>query len=147
MQDSLKGKIQSAGEKKKQIYLTAHVLTPLAVSNEERARLIAYQTYLRDDQSFARLQKMLAQADQAATKAVRQPPKDAKRAKSYEEAFNDTLAAQYTDPTGPLAEAFLAVKKANPAATMDQALDQALDNQLAQLQGQFDQAFKEAARA
>jgi len=140
VQDSLTSKIQSAGDKKKQIYLTAHVLTPLAVSNEQRARMIAYQTYLRDDQSFARLQQMFTRADQIAI----QPPKDAKRVKSYEEAFNDTLAAQYTDPAGPLAEAFLAVKKANPRATVDQALDQSLDTQLTQLQGQFDQAFQEA---
>jgi hypothetical protein len=141
VQSNLRGKIQSAGDKKQQIYLTARVLMPLAVSNEQRARMIAYTTYLRDDKSFDRLKRMFAYADQVASQP---PPKDAKRAKSYEEAFNDTLAVQYTDPTGPLAEAFLAVKKADPRAPVDKALDQSLDNQLTQLQGQFDQAFKEA---
>ncbi|HWG45768.1 MAG TPA: hypothetical protein VN688_23605 [Gemmataceae bacterium] len=140
VQSNLKGKIQGAGDKKKQIYLTARVLMPLAVSNEQRARMIAYTTYLRDDKSFDRLKKMFTAADRVAS----QPPKDAKRVKSYEEAFNDTLATQYTEPAGPLAEAYLVAKKADPNAMVDKALDQSLDAQLTQLQGQFEQAFREA---
>ena len=44
----------------------------------------------------------------------------------------------FSDPPGPLAEAFLAAKKADPATDVDKALEQSLDTQLTQLQGQFE---------
>ncbi len=74
------------------------------------------------------------------TRRRRIGPKD----KSYDEAFHNALALQYTDPPGPLAEAYLAAKNADPQATFDKALDQSLDAQLAQLQAQLDQAFQDA---
>lgn len=140
VQNELNSKIQGAGDKKKQIYVLARVLTPLALTGEQREQLLAYQAYLRDNASFKRLSDLLTAADTAA----RQPaPKD-KRAKSYEEGFHDYLAGQFVDSPGPLAEAFLTVKKANPGTPVPQAIDQSLDAQLAQLQGQLDEAFKEA---
>jgi hypothetical protein len=140
VQSDLSSKIQGAGDKKKQLYLLARILTPLALTGEQRTGYLAYQVYLRDDASFGRLQALLTAADQAAS----QPPQPGKRAKPYEEGFNDYLAGQFVEPPGPLAEAFLAVKKTARQTPAPQALDQALDTQLAQLQGQFDQAFKEA---
>jgi hypothetical protein len=140
IKDQLNGKIQSAGDKKKQIYLLARVLTPLSLTAEQRADRIAYQTYLRDDESFKRLSDLFARADAAAKNPA---PKD-RKASTYEEGFHEFLALQYVDPPGPLAEAFLAVKKADAAADVAKALDQSLDAQLTQLQGQFEQAFKDA---
>jgi hypothetical protein len=138
VRNQLNSKIQGAGDKKKQIYLLAQVLSPLVVTNEQRERMVAYDTYLRDDAAFDRLKVILQRADQAA----KQPPKG--KAKSPDEAFHDALTAQHTDPTGSLAEAYLAVITANPGTPFDQALDQSLDNQLAQLQGQLEQHFKDA---
>jgi hypothetical protein len=139
VKDQLNGKIQSAGDKKKQIYLLARVLMPLALTAEQRENTIAYQIYLRDDKSYDLLKQRVKQAADAAAN----PPKD-KQAKTYDEVFHNTLAMQYIDPLGPLAEAFLAVMKAAPGTPWDKALDQSLDAQLAQLQGQFEQAFKDA---
>lgn len=140
VQNELNGKIQSAGDTKKKIYVLARVLTPLALTGEQRDQLLAYQAYLRDDATFKRLSDLLTAADMAA----RQPPAKDKRAKSYEEGFHDYLAGQFVDSPGPLAEAFLAVKKAAAQTPVPQAIDQSLETQLAQLQGQFDQAFQEA---
>jgi hypothetical protein len=135
----LSSQIQSAGDKKKQIYALARILAPMALTIEQRQRLFAYQTHLRDDNTFAALKRRLEEADRAAAQ-----PQPQGRAKPYEERFHDALAATFTDPLGPLAEEFLAVKKANAAAPVDKALEQALDNQLTQLQGQFEQMFRDA---
>lgn len=140
VQNELNGKIQSAGDKKKQLYVLARILTPLALTGEQREQLLAYQAYLRDEASFKRLSDLLAAADTAA----RQPPPRDKRAKSYEEGFRDYIGGQFIDSPGPLAEAFLAVEKAAPQTPVPQAIEQSLDPQLAQLQGQFEQAFREA---
>jgi hypothetical protein len=138
VQKQLFGKIDGAGDKKKQIYLLAQTLAPLVVTNEQRERMIAYETYLRDDQTFNRLKQILLRADQAAKNPAKGKPK------SPDEAFHDALAAQHADPTGPLAEAYLAVLTANPGTAFDQALDQSLDTQLTQLRGQLEQHFKAA---
>ncbi|HEY7426176.1 MAG TPA: hypothetical protein VH682_18240 [Gemmataceae bacterium] len=135
----LQSKIQGAGDKKKQIYLLARVLTPMALTHAARERLIAYQTHLRDDNAVKQLGVRLKQVDDAAAQLLKD-----QRAKTYEEAFNKAVAAQHADPLGPLAEAFLEVKKADPRLLTDKALEQALDKQLVQLQGQFDQMFRDA---
>jgi hypothetical protein len=135
----LQNKIQGAGDKKKQIYRLARVLTPMALTHAARERLIAYQTHLRDDDAVKRLGERLKQADEAAVKQLKD-----QRAKTYDEAFNKAVAAQHADPLGPFAEAFLEVKKTDPRLPTDKALEQALDKQLVQLQGQFDQMFRDA---
>lgn len=135
----LSSQIQSAGDKKKQIYAMARILAPMAITIEQRQRMLAYQTHLRDDNTFAALKKQLEEADKAAAQ-----PQPQGRAKPYEERFHDALAVTFTDPLGPLAEEFLAAKKADAAATVDKALEQSLDNQFTQLQGQFEQMFRDA---
>jgi hypothetical protein len=139
VQELLRGQIASAGDKKKQIFMLARILSPMALTFADRQRAVAYQTYLRDDKTFSDLQNRLKGADAAATAAAA-----GGRGKPYDEAFLDALNAVFRDPPGPLAEAFLAVKKTDPAAAFDNALDRALDNQLTQLQGQFDQMFANA---
>jgi hypothetical protein len=140
VQQELNSKIQGAGDNKQKIYVLARILTPLALTGEQREELLAYQAYLRDNATFKRLSDLLTAADTAA----RQPAPQGKRAKPYEEAFHDYLAGQFVDSPGPLAEAFLTVKKAARDMPVPQAIEQSLDAQLAQLQGQFDQAFQEA---
>jgi hypothetical protein len=135
----LERKVQSAGDKKKQLYTLARILTPMALTFDQREGLRAYQTYLRDDAAFAKLKTRLEQADKTATQKL----KDGK-AKVYDEAFHEALAAQFTDPPGPLGEAFLVARKADAAGNVDKVLDQSLDAQLAQLQGQFKQMFDSA---
>jgi hypothetical protein len=100
--------------------------------------LIAYQTHLRDDKTFELLKNRLRQADETATRQMKD------RAKSYDELFDEALAAHYTDPPGPFSEAFLAVKKADPRMEFDPAMTKSLDDQLTQLQGQFEQMFRDA---
>jgi hypothetical protein len=139
VRNELQNKIQT-GDKKKQIYLFARVLTPMALTYAARERLLAYQTHLRDDNAFKLLSERLAQLD----KAARQQPKGDQQAKPYDEAFKEALAIQYADPLGPLAEAFLEVKKTDPNMDPAKALDQALDKQLAQLKDQFDKMFQSA---
>jgi hypothetical protein len=139
VQRGLQSKIDGAGDKKKKIYLYARVLTPMALTYEQRARMMAYQTYLRDDKAFERLKERLKQADEAEGKQSKD-----RRVKPYDEAFHEALAAQYTDPPGPLAEEFLAVKKDDPKIGFEQALDKSLDNQLAKLKGQFEEMFQKA---
>jgi hypothetical protein len=140
VQSALRDQYQKAGDKKKQIRELARILTPMADTSEQRRRLIAYQDHLRDDNTFAALKKRLLDAHTAATA----PQPGQGRAKSYEERFGDALAVTFRDPPGPFAEAFLAVMKANPKETFETALEKALDHQQTQLQGQFDQMFRDA---
>ncbi|HEY7307977.1 MAG TPA: hypothetical protein VH643_01320 [Gemmataceae bacterium] len=137
VKDELNRKIEGAGDKKKQIYMYSRILTPMAVTYEQRKELHAYQTYLRDDAAFKKLHDRLGQADKTATQQI----KDGK-AKKYDEAFHEALAAQFVDPPGPLAEAFLAAKKADMAGNVDKLLDPSLDPQLAELKRQFDEMFQ-----
>jgi hypothetical protein len=139
VRDILRSQIQNAGDKKKQIYMLAHIVAPMAVTFEERERALAYETYLRDEATFTALKSRLSAADAAATAAQAKG-----RAKPYEEAFHDAVNAVFSDPPGPLAEAYLAAKKAEPNAHVDKALEQSLDAQLTQLQSQFDQMFADA---
>lgn len=138
VQDILRGQIQSAGEKKKQIYTLARILAPMAATFDERQRALAYETYLRDDATFTALKTRLSAADAAATAKG--------QAKPYDEAFRDALNAVFSDPPGPLAEAYLAAKKADANANFDKALEQALDAQLTQMQSQFEQMFADAVQ-
>jgi hypothetical protein len=136
----LENQYKSVGDdKKKQIFALAHILTPMADTIEQRQAMIAYQTHLRDDKSFAGLQKRLKDAD---AKAL-QREKDA-QPKPYEEAFHASLALPFADPLGPFAEAFLVAKKANQNLTVEQALTQAIDDLHKQLQGRFEQMFANA---
>lgn len=129
----LDGQIQAAGDKKKQIAELARILTPMASTIEQRGSMMAYQTYLRDDKMFAVLKERLRAAHKAA---------QAGQAAKYEERFHDALALTFSDPPGPFGEAFLAVKQTDPKADFDKALEQSLDNQLTQLQGQYEQMFR-----
>ncbi len=128
--------IRNAGDKKKQIFTLARILTPMAATPDQHERMIAYQTHLRDDKTYAALKQRLQEADKAA--------KQQGQAKPYDEAFHASIAAVFSNPLGPFAEEFLAVKKAEPAALVDKALEQMLDKQLTQLQGQYEQMFRDA---
>src|SRR5262249_6542063 len=130
----LKTQYEGAGDKKTQILALASILKPMADTIAQRQALIAYQTHLRDQKTFAALQQRLKDADAA----TMQRQKEA-QPKPYEEAFHAALALTFTDPLGPLAEGFLAAKKANKNATVDEALKQSLDNVFTQLQSQFEQ--------
>jgi hypothetical protein len=141
VKNELSGQIQAQGDKKKKIYLLARVLTPMAVTSEERLRLMSYQLNLRDDNAYTALVKRLTDADMAAQKAV----KDGKT-KVYDEAFHEALAAQFGDPPGPLGEAFLEARKKDAASGADKLVDQSLDPALAQLDSQFNQMFADAER-
>jgi hypothetical protein len=134
----LTNQVRNAGDTKKQIAELARILTPMADTIEQRHQLIAYQMHLRDDKTFAALKKRLLDAHAAAT-----APQEGK-AKSYEARFHDALATTFSDPPGPFAEAFLAVMKADPKTDPNAALEQALAKQLEQLQGQFEQMFRNA---
>jgi len=142
VKQELGNQYKAAGDKQKQIAALARILTPMADTIEQRQRMIAYQTHLRDEKSFADFKQRLKDADEAAKNRVKEPPP--KLPKTYEEAFHDALAAVFSDPPGPLAEAFLAVKKADANATVEKALEQSIDTQLTQLQGQFEQMFGNA---
>jgi hypothetical protein len=139
VKSQLSGQIQAVADKKKKLALLARVLTPMAATNEQRQRLLAYQTHLRDDATFKTLHDRLDAADKAAQKAVKEKP-----GKPYEEAFHEALATQFSDPLGPLGEEFLTVRKAALAGPIDAALEQSLDTQLAQLDAQFNQMFSDA---
>lgn len=136
VKSQLDSQIQSAGDKKKQIFTLAHILTPMAATPDQHERMTAYQTHLRDDKTFVALKQRLQEAD----KAAKQPG----QAKPYDEAFHASIAAVFSNPLGPFAEEFLAVKKAEPAVMVDKALEQMLDKQLTQLQGQYEQMFRDA---
>ncbi len=138
VQRELNNRIQAAGDKQKQIVELARILTPMADSSEQRLRLIAYQSFLQDQNTYAALKQRLFAAHTAA-KAPREG-----RAKPYEERFHDALALTFSDPPGPLGEDFLAVMKADEKTPPETALQQALDKQLAQLQSQFNQMFTNA---
>ncbi|MHB1426233.1 MAG: hypothetical protein ACYC3I_23965, partial [Gemmataceae bacterium] len=140
--DRVKGEltqlVQSAGDKKKQIATLARILMPMAETIEQCRRMLAYQTYLRDDKTFDALKARLLAAHKAAT------AKREGQNKPYEERFREALVATFSDPPGPLGEAFLDVMKADPKADPNKALEQSLDPQLTQLQGQFEQMFTNA---
>jgi hypothetical protein len=138
VQGVLRGRFQSAGNNKKQIAALARILMPMAETIEQRRRLLTYQSYLQDDNTFVALKQRLLAAHTAAN-APREGP-----AKPYEERFHDALAVTFSDPPGALGEEFLAVMKADPKGNFDAALEKSLDNQLAQLQGQFEQMFRDA---
>jgi hypothetical protein len=140
VQGELRKQIQAAGDKKKQIYELARILTPMADTNEQRRAWIACQNHLRNDNTFAALKNRLLDAHTAATA----PQQGQRRAKPYEERFHDALAATFRDPPGPFAEAFAAIMKDDPKQNFDVVLEKALDKQLAQLQDQFDQMFRTA---
>jgi hypothetical protein len=143
VKNQLSQQINGAGDKKKQLYLLARVLAPMAISFEQYQDALAYQTHLRDDNSFKALRMRLDYADKMAQAAVKQPAKGGKP-KTYEEAFHEALAQQFTAPLGPLAGAFLAARTANPNGNLDAWLDKSLDDQLQQLNGQFDKTFADA---
>jgi hypothetical protein len=137
----LQNKISAAGDNRNaKLVALAHILMPFAITNEERQRLLVYQSYLRDDNAYKSLQQQFQRADQTA----RQPAAAGKKAPSYDEAFRQALAAQQAYPLLPLADAYLAVHKAAPGTTADKALEQTLDTHLGQLQGQFDGLFQDA---
>lgn len=138
VQGVLRGQFQSAPDKKKQIAALARILMPMAATIEQRRRMLVYQSYLQDDNTFAALKQRLLAANTAANAPVQG------RAKAYEERFHDALALTFSDPPGPLGEDFLAVMKPDPKQNFDAALEKSLDNLLAQLQGQFDQMFRDA---
>jgi hypothetical protein len=140
VQGFLRGQFQNAGDKKKQIAALARILMPMADTIEQRRRMVAYQSYLQDDNAFAVLKQRLLAAHTAAM-ARREGPE-----KPYEERFHDALALTFSDPPGVLGEEFLAVMKLDPKQNFDAALEKSLDNQLAQLQSQFDQMFSDAAK-
>jgi hypothetical protein len=136
----LERQYQAAGaEKWKQIAALARILTPMAETYEQRQRLLAYQTHLRDEKTLAEVKRRLAEANEPAEKRA----KDA-QPKPYEEAFHDVLGAKFTAPLGPLAEAFLAAKKADANATVEKAVEQSIETQFTQLKAQFDQMFVNA---
>ncbi|MGH7170123.1 MAG: hypothetical protein ACRELF_01835 [Gemmataceae bacterium] len=137
VQGQLRTQYQSAGDKPKQIAALAHILAPMADTIEQRQRMIAYQTHLRDDKTFAVLKDRLFAAHKAATAPVQG------EAKPYEERFHDAIAAIFSDPPGPLAEEFL---KANSKADPNKALAQSIDAQFTQLQSQFEQMFSDAIK-
>lgn len=134
VKQTLDGKI--AGDKRQQIHALSRILTPMAVTYEHLRGLRACQTYLRDDKALQLLKERLNAADKTANQQI----KDGK-AKEYDVAFHEALAALFADPPGPLAEAFLAAKKAPGGGD---PLDKALDTQLAQLQGEYTQMFQRA---
>ncbi|HTU93426.1 MAG TPA: hypothetical protein VMF69_25325 [Gemmataceae bacterium] len=134
----LTNQVQSAGDKKKQIAAYARIMMPMAETIEQRRRMVDYQAHLRDDKAFDALKARLLAAHKAAT-----APQQG-REKPYEERFHDALAVTFSNPPGAFAEAFLAVMKADPKSDSDKAIDRSLDDQLAQLQGQFEQMFRDA---
>lgn len=138
VQGVLRGQFQSSNDKKKQIAALARILMPMADTIEQRRRMFIYQSYLQDDNTFAALKQRLLAAHTAAT-----APREGQE-KPYEERFRDALALTFSDPPGVLAEELL---KADPKANFDAALDKSLDNELAQLQGQFDQMFRDASKS
>jgi len=140
VKSELTKQVQNAGDKKKQIAALARILMPMAETIEERRRMLAYQTYLRDEKAFAVLKGRLFTAHQAATT----PPPQGGRDKPYEERFREALAITFSDPPGPFAEAFLALMKADVKADPEKVLDQSLDDQLKQLQDQFERMFRNA---
>lgn len=136
VQGELRNQINNAGDKKKQMAVLARILMPMAETIEQRTRMVAYQTYLRDDAMFAVLKARLLAAHKAAT-----APQEGK-AKSYDELFRESLALTFRDPPGPFGEAFITAMKADPKADFEKVLDQSLDAQLTQLNGQFDAMFR-----
>lgn len=142
VQGQLRSKIDDAADKKQKCYLLARVLTPFAVTNDQRQRMMACRTYLRDQASYEKLQTLLTAVDRQA----KQLQKESKRAqpKPYEEAFDEALDEQHALPTGTLGDEFRNTMKAKPAAKPEEALNQAVDVQLTQLQGEFEQLFRDA---
>jgi hypothetical protein len=140
VQSVLRGQFQNASDKKKQLFELARLLTPMADTSEQRLRMITYQNYMRDNNTFAVLKQRLLAAHDAAIA----PPQEKGRVKSYEERFRNAIALTFADPPGPFADAFLAIMKPDPKANFDAALEKTVDNQLVQLQSQFDQMFVNA---
>ena len=138
----LDSKISSAGDKKRQIVVLARILTPMSVTREQWEQMIAYQTYLGDKDAYQRLQERLGQADAAAKQAAKQA-----RPIPYEQAFNEALGAQFSDPPGVLGEEVLAILKANQNLKPEQALEQSLDKHLSQLSTQYNQMFNDVLTA
>jgi hypothetical protein len=134
----LDNQIQTAADKNKQIAVLARILAPMSDTIEQHRQMLAYQTHLTDEK-FPALKARLLAAHTAAT------VKREGQAKPYEERFHDALAAVFTDPPGPFAEAFLAVMKVDPNTDPNKALEQSLDNQLTQLRSQFEQMFSNSA--
>src|SRR6185437_5649826 len=72
VQNQLRTQYQSAGDKPKQIAALARILAPTADTIQQRQRMIAYQTHLRDDKTFAALKQRFKEADAAAAKRLKE---------------------------------------------------------------------------
>lgn len=145
VKQELEKQYQGVGaEKWKQIAALARILTPMAETYEQRQRLLAYQIHLRDDKTLAELKRRLADTEKRAKDVEAEKRAKDVQAKPFEESFHDVLGAEFTAPLGPLAEAFLAAKKADANAPVEKAFEQSIENQYTQLKAQFDQMFVNA---
>jgi hypothetical protein len=146
LQSRFQGLLDNESDPKKKMALTAQLLLPLATTNAERERLLAYRTHLWDPARADQLKKQFEQADRQAKIYIQGPPKDQPK-KDYDEAFLDALAAQRPEPAGPLAERFLKIRKVNPARAFNDIYDEALERQALELKEQFEGAFQAALTA
>jgi hypothetical protein len=136
VQGLLQGKVQAAQDKKRQIYLYARILLPLADSYLERSRLVAYRNNFVTD-AFVGL--LRARCDKAFNDAKAAP------ANKFEETFRASLAAPRGVPSEAVTATLLRVLPADEkqarAADFGKAWEQTLDAIRAGLEKRFQEHF------
>jgi hypothetical protein len=104
VEQKVQGKIQEAGEDKaKQAAAYARYLVPLASTNSQREEYVACKQHLASDD---RIKLLKTQLGQAFDKSVEVLHKDT-RARTFPEAFDDSLRYVRGEPTRPFAQAFV----------------------------------------
>jgi len=125
-------------DKREQTLSLAHILLPLAVSETERERLSAIQTYLISAKSAEQLKADVARAAAAAKDEKRKP------AKPFEIALTEELEALPGPSRAPFEEAYLAELKKSPTKKPEELFDDSVEQIRQNLQKTYDEAFAQA---
>jgi hypothetical protein len=124
--------LQGVTDKRKQLFLYARVLLPLARSYLEREGLLAYRTHLADDKKADALKKRY---EQAFKQAVDRPGED------FEKVFRQAVESQPGEPSEVFTRAFLQALPRDPAkaraANFDATFEKSIEAQAAELEKRF----------
>jgi hypothetical protein len=137
VRDKVQKSINEAGDVNKQTARRAAVLLPLARDNAQRERLLSIQYYLGDENLTKQLK-----SDLEAAYAGAEADNKANQGKSVETAFSHRLTALRGEPRDPFAEAYLEVKKMDPAKKGDEAFAETVGAIEQQTKAQLDGEFK-----
>jgi hypothetical protein len=132
----LDGAIGASTDKRARMVTLARILTPLAVSEDQRERLTAIQDYLGDPKVADRLKADLTRAAQAALDPNRDPKKP------FAAAFAEEVQALRGASRKPFEEAMLAEQSKPSPKKPDELFEDSLAQMQQNLQSTYDDAFK-----